>query len=166
MNFDVQRALAIALSIGSMPCLFLGILVGWGWLDRVRGSKEVSRFIREHREVVSRRLADPKVHSFSLKHAPDNPAVLVIGFDVDDRATYLMLEEDMDKAWGLRFPAQWDTSLRSKEDLGNNYGFAAQGIGIAVKMMHRMLITAVVSIVLPLAYLVPALRRMRTSESG
>lgn len=44
--------------------------------------------------IVNRRLENPKVHSFLLSHLAAQPGTLLIQFDVDDKATYEMLESD------------------------------------------------------------------------
>lgn len=161
MSLQSRRAIAILIWIHLVPCFFFTLWFGWGVIDDHLGVGEVSRFIRKHQPIVAARLANPKVHSFSLAHDPDHPATLLIRFDVEDRATYLMLEDDLDEHWGLRFPARWDTRLRSDEELGNNFGFAGQGLGEIGEGMWRLLIVAVISVVLPAVLLSLALRRFQ-----
>lgn len=160
MDEPSRRALVIVMAIIAIPCVFFIILMGWSMIDYAFGVREVSRFIRDHRAIVAARSADPKVYSFSPSHDPNWPAALLIQFDVEDKATYLMLEEDLSGIWRLRFPARWETHLRSKEDLGNNFGFAAQSIGEAAEFIQRVLIAAVASICLSAGWLVFARLRL------
>jgi hypothetical protein len=162
MSYLSPRERAVTVSLLIVPSAFLAILIVWRVVDVQLGTREVSRFIREHQGIVAQRLKDPKVHSFSLSHAPRNPSTLLIEFDVDDKATYLMLEDDLEKCWGLTFPASWKTRLRSDEDLGNNWGFAAQGIGEVVKAWMMLEVSAVASVILAIAYLCFALRRLKS----
>jgi len=152
---------AVVVSLLLVPTYFFAILIGWAAIDDILGSLEVSRFIREHQAIVAKRLSNSKVHSFSLGHSPSHSATLLIQFDVDDKPTYLMLEDDLSDHWGLRFPAEWNTHLRSKEDLGNNLGFAAQGIGEVGKAFWRIQVAVIASVTLAWAYLVLAQRRLR-----
>jgi len=150
----------------SIPCVFLTTLAVWAAVDNALGAREVSRFLREHRALVARRLTDPRVHSFSLSHDPGHPATLVIRFDVDTKAAYEMLENDLGGIWGLRFPARWETRLRNDEDLGNNFGFAAQGISAVAKFCEEVLTAAAASLLFASAYLAFALRRPRGGKGA
>jgi hypothetical protein len=132
------------------PVLFVAILYGWDLADRCLGYIEVSSFVRNHQAIVAKRLTDPKVHFFSLAHDPHSFGVLSIQFDVDDKATYELLESDLDEFWQLRFPPTWKTNLRSKEDLGKNYGFASLGLREVSEGIQRLQIAAVASICLQL----------------
>jgi len=132
MDYASRRGRAVIVSFLLVPAFFFANLLASAALDYILGSLEVARFIREHRPIVAQRVSDPKVHSFSLGHAPGHAATLLIRFDVEDKATYLMLEDDLSDHWELRFPARWNTHLRGNEDLGNNFGFAAQGISEVV----------------------------------
>ncbi len=161
MDYASRRGRAVIVSFLLVPASLFANLLASAALDYILGSLEVARFIREHRPIVAQRLSDPKVHSFSLGHAPGHAATLLIRFDVEDKATYLMLEDDLSDHWDLRFPARWNTHLRSNEDLGNNFGFAAQGISEVVGFLIRILVAAVVSSILAGAYLLLALRRLR-----
>jgi hypothetical protein len=110
-------------------------------------TREVSQFIRDHQSIVSKGLKNPKVHSFSLTHLSSSPGTLLIQIDVEDKATYEMLEKDLDDIWGMRFPPQWKTTIRSKEQLSSNLGYAALGMGEAMKALGRVGNAAIVSLV-------------------
>jgi hypothetical protein len=166
MDDATRRGRAVGVSLVLIPVAFFAILFGWGALDHVLGTIEVSRFIREHEAIVARRLTDAKVYSFSLSHAPEHSATLLVRFDVDDKATFLRLEDDLKDHWGLRYPAEWETRLRSEEDLGENYGFAVQGMREVAIFVRRIMISAVASIVLAGTYLAFALGRGRPVEGG
>lgn len=144
----------------------IAILLGWAKLDLVLGEIEVTQFLREHRRLVAQSLFNPKVHSFSLSHAPDHPATLLIRFDVDDKETYLGLEDRLDEHFGLRFPARWETNLRSKEDLGNNFGIAAQGIGEIMAFFHRIVFTFLAAAFIAGVSVFLTLRPFGTRPSG
>jgi transcriptional regulator with XRE-family HTH domain len=135
-----------AISVILIPVIFLSITSTWEFIDAFLGSREVSRYIKDHQSVVARRLNDPKVHSFTLEHDPSQWAALLIEFDVDDKATYEMLESDLDDIGNLRFPPQWKTTIRSKEDLGNNYGYAMLGIREVAELIQRIVIAGLVAI--------------------
>jgi transcriptional regulator with XRE-family HTH domain len=75
------------ISIILIPVIFLSITSAWNFIDAFLGSREVSRYIKDHQSVVTQRLNDPKVHSFTLEHDPSQWAALLIEFDVDDKAT-------------------------------------------------------------------------------
>jgi hypothetical protein len=74
-------------------------------------------------------------------------STLLIQFDVDDKATYEMLEKNLDEIWDMRFPPQWKTAIRSKEELSNNLGYATGGMGEAMKALGRIGNAAIVSLV-------------------
>ena len=143
-SWRTRSALISALAI---PVIFVGVLRIWGKIDESLGSREVSQYIRDHQSIVSQRLKNPKVHSFSLTHLPSEPGTLLIQFDVDNKATYEMLEKDLDDIWGMRFPPQWKTTIRSKEELSNNLGYAAWGIGELGEAIGRVGNAAIVSLV-------------------
>lgn len=161
MDDASRRALAAVVSVFLVPFGFIAIFNVWSAIDNLLGAREVSRFIREHRTLVAERLLDPRVHSFSLGHAPRDSATLLIQFDVDDKAAYLMLEADLDDHWRLRSPAVWNIRVRSREDLGNNFGFAAQGMAEIGVFIWRVLMTLLASITLAGTYLFASLRRLR-----
>ena len=140
-----QRCRAIGIALISFPCSFFAILLVWSWLESRVGGLEVSQFIREHHTLVAQRLSDPRVHSLSLTHAPEHWGTLLIQFDVDDRATYERLENDLDQSWNLRFTPRWKTDLRSQERLGNNLGFAAAGIGELEQGIVHAMVAAVLA---------------------
>lgn len=131
----------------TLPLTFFGVISGWAVVDRFVAHREVTAFIDRHQQIVDKRLADPKVHAFSLSHDPDQTGTLRIHFDVDDKSTYEMLESDLDALWKLHYPPKWDTKMRSNEELSNNYGYAAWGISLLWEGMVRLAIAAIASIV-------------------
>jgi hypothetical protein len=128
------------------PVVFFGIMFAWEQVDAFLGARELSHFIHDHQSLVTKRLTDPKVHSFSLTHDPAQRGSVLIQFDVDDRATYEMLESDLDDIWGLRYPPAWKTVLRSQEKLSKNYGYAAFGFRELFEGVYRMMIAGIVSL--------------------
>jgi hypothetical protein len=134
------------LSLLAIPVVFLGVLFTWGRIDEWIGSREVSQYIRDHQSIVSQRLKDPKVHTFSLTHDRSQPGTLLIQFDVDDKATYEMLESDLDHIWGMRFPPKWETTIRTQETLSDNLGYAAWGMAEALEALTRIALAGIVSL--------------------
>jgi hypothetical protein len=57
-----------------------------------------------------------------------------------------MLESDLDDIWNLRFPPQWKTTIRSNEDLGINYGYAALGFREIGELIQQIFIAGLVAI--------------------
>lgn len=159
------RHLLVIIFVFVIPPLFLAIFYGWCEIDAFLGRREVSRFIREHQKLVEQRLHDPKVHAFSLTHDPDQTCALLIRFDVDDKDTYEMLESDLDDIWLMRFPPTWQTNLRSKEELGNNFGYAAWGMNLIGEAIMRVVIAAVAAVVLSGLFLIVSLRRLRHADA-
>jgi hypothetical protein len=156
-------------SLLAVPVVFVGVLFIWGQIDEWFGSREVSIFIREHRSLVTQRLKNPKVHSFTLKHVPSQPGTLLIQFDVDDKATYEMIESDLDDIWGMRNPPKWHTTIRTKETVSGNLGYAAWGVAEAGKALTQIALAGVASLA-PLSFF--TLRglyqtfRLRTGQKG
>jgi hypothetical protein len=150
---------AAVLSVVSVPFLFFGILFTWTKIDEFLGSREVSRYIRDHQSIVTRRLQDPKIHSFSLTHDPSQPGTLLVQFDVDDKPTYEILESELNDIWDMRFPPQWKTTLRSKEELSNNYGYAGLGFRELFEGIERMMIAGIVSLAQMAFFIFLAVRR-------
>ena len=141
----LTKVAAYASAIASLPITFVLVLFIWHEIDVYHARHEVADFIVRHSEVVQDRLTDPNVHSFYLGHDPSDPSTLLIEFDVEDKATYLMLEEDI-RGWVelQRIPV-WNTTLRSDEDLGNDFGLMGAGIGIAMQGLFRVAVAAIVS---------------------
>lgn len=133
--------------MASLPATFCFVLWGWGTVDLIRARAEVNTFIAEHEHLVQTLMKHPKVHDFSLRQSPDHSGTLLIQFDVDDKETYELIESELDGIWHLIFPPNWDTNVRSNEDLGNNYGYAAWGLGMAFEGMMRMVIAAATAFV-------------------
>ncbi len=138
---------AAILSLLAIPVVFVGVLFTWGRIDEWIGSREVSQYIRDHQSIVSQRLKDPKVHSFSLTHDPSQPGTLLIQFDVDDRATYEMLESDLDHIFGMGFLPRWQTKIRTQETVSDNFGDAGWGMAEAWDGLTRIALAAVLSLV-------------------
>ena len=134
------------LSLLAIPVVFLGVLFTWGRIDEWIGSREVSQYIRDHQSIVSRRLKDPKVHTFSLTQDRSQPGTLLIQSDVDDNATFFMLKSDLDHIWGMRFTPKWVTTIRTHETLSDNLGYAARGMAEACEALTRIALAAVVSL--------------------
>jgi uncharacterized membrane protein len=140
-----RNVAAHAFVIAVLPLTFVLVLFIWHEIDRYHGRHEVAEFIVRHSEVVQHRLTDPHVHSFSLKHDPDDPSTLLIEFDVEDKATYHMLEDDLGDWVKLKFIPVWNTTLRSNEDLGNDFGAMGAGIGAVMEGLIQCGVAAIVS---------------------
>jgi hypothetical protein len=159
---------AAAIPILAIPLVFIAIIVIWAKVDEFLGYSEVSRYIRDHRSLVARRLENPKVHSFSLSHHPSQPGTLFIQFDVNDKATVEMLESDLDDSSGLRFLPQWKTNIRSKEELADNFGYAARAMAVAGEGVARLMIAGLASIAQAIFFTGLAVRRVwrETGDAG
>ena len=146
MQFPSWRTTAAVASALAVPVVFVGILRICGKIDESLGSREVSQYIRDHQSIVTQRLENPKVHSFSLAHKPSEPGTLLIQFDVDDKATHQLLESDLDDIWDMRFPPQWKTTVRSNEDLSNSLGYAGLGFHELGEGLWCMIIAGIASL--------------------
>ncbi len=136
-----RTARSAILSLLAIPVVFLGVLFTWGQIDEWIGSREVSQYIRDHQSIVSQRLKDPKVHTFSIATRPiATRDPLNFQFDVVDKATYEMLESDLDHILGMRFPPKWQTTIRTQETLSDNLGYAAWGMAEAWNALTRIVL--------------------------
>lgn len=151
---------AAAIPILAVPLVFIAIIVIWAKIDELLGHREVSRYIGDHRSLVARRLENPKIHSFSLSHHSSQPGRLFIQFDVDDKATFEMLESDLDDSWGLRFPPERKINIRSKEELADNFGYAARGMAELGEAVARLMIAGLASVAQAIFFTVLAVRRI------
>jgi len=143
-HFKIMLGFVAAMT--TLPLTFFGIIFGWCWIDQVIGYRDVSAFIQQHRQLVDKWRGHPKVHSFSLSHDPEFTGGLLIQIDVDDKRTYEQLEDILfHETSGMRSETRWETKLRSNEDLGNNWGFAAAGMSGVVEGFSRLLIASVAS---------------------
>jgi hypothetical protein len=150
----------LAIFLLGIPALFFGVISGWNAIDTFFGSREVSRFIRAHQPFVARHLSDPKVHSFRLARDPEHSGRLLIQLDVEDKATFEKIETDLwDGMSRMRFPPQWDSIVRSGEDVGNGLGYAAWGMGKVGEAFIQLIIAAASSLALSVLFLVVAWRR-------
>ena len=116
-------------ALASLPLTFFAVWCTWNTIDSFLARREVDAFLVNYSSLVETRLSDPKVYAFSIGRSPEHSGRLLITYDVEDAATYRQLESDLDMSWQMRFPAQWKTNVRSGEDLGNDFGFAARGFG-------------------------------------
>jgi hypothetical protein len=57
-----------------------------------------------------------------------------------------MLESDLDHIWKMRSPPRWQTTLRSKETLSDDLGYAALGVAELGKALMRSALAAAVSL--------------------
>jgi len=138
--------LSFLLAFAGMAFSFFAVLWGWSAIDDLCGRAEVSRFIREHTDLVEARRQHPKVHEFSIQHDPEDFGALLITMDVDDKQTYDMLREDVKASWDLSVPPRMQTNLRSNENLENDFGYAAWGIAMVMTFVLRFIIAVTVSI--------------------
>jgi len=155
-----QRLQALFRALLIFPFALIGILLTWMLIDFALGSIEVAHFIQGQRPFIARRLADPQVHTLSLRHAPGHWETLQIEVDVEDRATFERLEADLEPTHQFRFPPRWIIIVRSKEELDNDFGAAAAGIGEVFEFFHRVLISAGLAAAASAVYLVIRLREL------
>lgn len=142
-----KKLLCLTAVLSTLPLTFFGILLGWRCVDVAVGHRQVTAFIQHHHTLVEEWRANPQIHSVSLSHDLKQPGGLLIQFDVADKQTFLLLEDNLfSSTAGMRIPPRWDTKLRSKEDLGNDWGFAAQGIGEVGKAALRLAIASMISL--------------------
>jgi hypothetical protein len=107
------------------------------------------------RMIVEKRLQNPKVHSFSLTPVPDDETTLLIQFDVDDKETFFLLDDDLRDCLELDNLPQWQTVVRSKERLGMNLGAIAKATGMVFEAPVVILRLLGISFALWLAWVVP-----------
>jgi hypothetical protein len=136
---------SVAVAIASIPCTIAGIFFGYNKLEQLRSYYEVPRYIQRHQEFVAECRADPHVHLFSITRDKEHPWTALIEFDVDDRMTYLKIESAI-RDWGLMQRPYFKTKLRSNEDLGNDWGVAAEGMGEAGRALYLFVFATFVSI--------------------
>jgi hypothetical protein len=111
------------------------ILLSWRHIEKLRSSNEVDRYILDHREWISTRRLDPSVHELTLSN---RDGVLNIVVDVEDKRTFDKIEDELADIYSLRFPPKWATMVRSQEELGNNWGYAAWGVGELAIAVSRL----------------------------
>jgi len=141
-----RKVASYAFAVALLPLTFVLVLFVWGEIDRYHGRMEVTEFIARHSELVKRRLADPRVYSFVLTHDPNDPSKLLVQFEVEDKATYHLLENDLSDSSKLKFPPNGNTILRSNEALGNDFGAMARGIGLAFEGLIEIGVAMVISV--------------------
>jgi hypothetical protein len=157
------RLVEAVVSVFAIPVVFVGIMFVWIQVNRFRGIREVSWYVRQHQSLVARHLQNPKVHSFSLTHEPGFSHTLLISFDVDDKATYELLESELDDIWEMRFPPMWRTTIRSDEKLPKSWGYAFLGMSKVFDIVYPALIAAFVSVAQAAFFIYRAWRRRRAS---
>jgi len=155
-----RRLQALFRALLIFPFALIGILLTWMLIDFTLGSIEVAHFIQVQRPFVARRLADPQVHTYSLRHAPGHWETLQIEIDVENRATFERLETDLEPIYHFRFPPRWNIIVRSREELDNDFGAAAAGIGEVFEFFHGVLISAGLAAATSAVYLVIRLREL------
>ena len=130
--------LCLLAAIATATLAFYGLGFSLDWIDQSVGYREVKEFLENHKQIKDDWLSNPNIHSISFSHDPEMPSRLQIQFDVEDKHTFLMIEDVLfQETLGMTFPPLWKTELRSKERLGMSLGFAGQGIGEAGKGIGR-----------------------------
>lgn len=119
----------------AVPIVFIMILFSWFGIQRFLGSRKESRLIRDQRSIVERWLRDPRVHSFQIGPTLGDFGRLLIRLDVDDKATFEMIERELDGALQPRLLPKWDITIRNGEKfvIDNGYGYHAEGIAMALE---------------------------------
>jgi hypothetical protein len=153
------NTVVLAMFLMGVPALFFGIFYAWAAINTLLGTREVSRFIRDHQQFVARRSRDPKVHSFRLARDPQHSGTLLIRLDVEDKATFDTIEAGLNDISQLRFPPAWEPTVRSGEEVGDGMGYAAWGFRELGEGFQMMIAAAVSSLALSVLFLVVAWRR-------
>ena len=135
------------LSLTAMVISFFAIMFGWSIIDLLGGRLETSRFIHDHSALVKSWNENPLVYAFAIQPDADHSGTLAIRIDVEDRKTYELIERDLDGIWELTFPPTFEINIRSGEELDNNYGFAAWGVGLAMVAVFRIGIAVALSVI-------------------
>lgn len=139
------------------PLTFFGVILGWREVDRFQGRRDVATFIREHEQVVAQRLADPRVHTFTISADPEAPEQLLIEVDVEDLKTFRLVENDVSDWVTLTIPPRYQWNIRSGEDPGNDLGMMAAGIGLAVDGLVRLFLAFIAASVAFLLMTIPGM---------
>lgn len=149
------------------PLTFFGVFAVWREVDRFQGRREVRSFIREHEQIVAQRLADPRVHTFTISADPEAPEQLLIQVDVDDLKTFRLIENDVSDWVSLTNAPNYQSNIRSNEDPGNDLGAMAFGMGEAVESLKRFFVAFVAASAAFLLMTIPGmwLRHHRERDS-
>lgn len=143
------------LLLATLPLVFLFVAFIDGESRREHSRRAVRDFIAKHQKIVEKRLQNPKVHSFSLTPVPDDAATLLIQFDVDDKETFFLLDDDLRDCLELDNLPQWQTVVRSKERLGMDPGAIAKATGMVFEAPVVILRLFAISFALWLAWVMP-----------
>jgi hypothetical protein len=141
--------------LATFPIVILFVALIDGESRREHSRRAVRDFISKHQKIVEKRLQNPKVHSFSLTPVPDDEATLLIQFDVDDKETFFLLDDDLRDCVELHNLPQWQTVVRSKERLGMDLGSIAQATGMVFEAPVIVLRVLAISFALWLVWVVP-----------
>ena len=153
------------LLLATLPLVFLLVSFIDGEYRRHNARVAVREFIIEHEQLIQKRLQNPKVHSFSLAPAPDDDAVLLIQFDVDDKETFDLLDDDLRESLSLDNLPHWQTILRSDERLGMDLGAISKAMGMVAEAPAIILRLAGISFVTWLALVVPIIIASRSQAT-
>jgi hypothetical protein len=124
--------------LSTIPIVFFGVLVGLALWQDCSDSYEVSAFIKNHRKSIQSQRSNPSVHRFELSHDPAYQGRLLIQIDVDDKQTYLRLENTIDDCYLLNELPRWKTHIRNGEDLEMDSGQVAMGAGAAINGISQV----------------------------
>ena len=141
--------------LATLPLVILFIAFIDGEFRRENSRRAVRDFISKHQKIIEKRLQNPRVHSFSLTPVPGDEATLLIQFDVDDKETFFLLDDDLRDCVELHNLPQWQTVVRSKERLGMDLGSIAQATGMVFEAPVIILRVLAISFALWLAWVVP-----------
>ena len=134
------------LALAAATLAFFAVLLGWEGLDLVRARFEVNRFIREHRRSVEKYRSNPKVHTFSIRPSREHSGTLLVEIDVDDAQTYYLIENELDGLEDLTYLPIFLTTIRSNEELSNDYSALGYAMQEMAKGVFRLAVASTAAI--------------------
>ena len=129
--------------------------------ERVEGDRRAGG-----RPFVLGRLAGGDVRAEQVQAlAATDDAVLLIQFDVDDKETFDLLDDDLRESLSLDNLPHWQTILRSDERLGMELGAISKAMGMVAEAPAIILRLAGISFVTWLALVVPIIIASRSQAT-
>lgn len=145
--------LKLMLCIGVWPVTFVAVVLFWRHVDRVQGQQEVQEFIQSHQAIVAERRKNPRVYAFDVAADQEDDSRLLVEWDVADKETYLMLDDDVSGWINLSQTPTWRCKMRSDEELPNDFGAMAFGIGELGEALFRLKVAVAVATLVTLVVL-------------
>lgn len=158
MWFPASRAGVVLAAILAAPALFIAILFCSASIEKYQESRRESQLIRNQEPILERWRRDSRVHSARLGRDPKWANRLLVQLDVDDKATceaivHELVGTGIEKA---RLLPNWQFTIRNGEkyEIDYGWGIAAEGIGNVLEGMQMMMISAGISIVIAIMYII------------